>query len=95
MVKKQELPNNWEAGIGQGGENRERYTKPFYNPKNDLELEQYTDPNEPHTITIHKVIRDEHGGVDGSELVTSATAETEEKADQKALELMRKYDKGV
>ena len=74
---------------------KELLRKSSNNPKNDLELEQYTDPNEPHTITIHKVIRDEHGDVDGSELVTSATAETEEKADQKALELMRKYNKGV
>lgn len=87
------LPENWEATPGERGDGN--YTKWYANPTHSLELTQYTDPNEPHTILVEEVEENEDGDVVNRKRVWSDREETEDEADLRAVELMEKYKGGV
>lgn len=86
-----ELPSNWDAGIGERGSNH--YTKNYYNPSQGIEVRQYTDPNEPHTIVIRKIEEKPNGDiVDKGLFKPSDKLDSESAADKKAMELMEKHN---
>lgn len=77
----EKLPGNWETTPGNRNSNQQ-YTKFFHNPENDREIRQYSDPDEPHQI----IVMDENGYVD-----YSRTFETEQKAENRLKQIMRKF----
>ena len=88
------LPENWEAGIGD--RNGETYTKRFYKPSEDLEIEVYFDEqgDDQHKIVLYKVRRDAHGDAEGSTHKGNWYASTEEEAERKAVEKMEEINEG-
>lgn len=87
------IPENWEATPSERGEGN--YTKWLYNPTHGLEITQYTDPNEPHTVLVEEVEENEEGDVVNRENVESDKLDTEKEADLRAVELMEKYKEGI
>lgn len=87
------LPENWEGTPGERAETN--YTKWYANPTNHLELTQYTDKGEPHTVLVEKVEETDEGDVVNRELIESDKEESEEEADLRAVELMEKYSEGI
>ena len=94
MVSNEDLPEGWEAGIGE--RNGETYTQRYYKPSEDLEIEQYYDEqgDDQHKIVLYKVRRDSHGDAEGSTHKNNWYASTEEKAQQKAVEKMEEINGG-
>jgi hypothetical protein len=87
------LPENWEATPGERGEGN--YTKWYANPTHSLEITQYTDPNEPHTILVEEIEENEDGDVVNRDRIETGKADSESQADLKAVELMEKYSEGI
>lgn len=81
-----DLPEEWEAGIGERNKGK-YYTKFFYNPRRNLELRIEWDKGHDHTV----VLRD----TEVDEFLESKHAYTEEEAEKKALSVMRRYQSGL
>lgn len=88
-----DLPENWEATPGERGDGN--YTKWLHNPTYGIEITQYTDPNQPHTVLVEEVEENSEGDITSRENLESRKLETEDEADEKADELMEKYKEGI